>query len=170
MTVGRSQSVAERASLDFEGFFRSEYGQLFKTMYLVVGDAAEAEGIAQEAMARAYERWDRVAQADSPSAYLYRIAFNLQRSRLRRIAVALRKRHLLASSASIPDPTGIRAEALAALRSVPATQRAALVLVEWFGFTSEEAGRLLGIEPASVRGRVHRAKESLRRRFGDDDA
>jgi DNA-directed RNA polymerase specialized sigma24 family protein len=53
-------------------------------------------------------------------------------------------------------------DVLAALRTLPRTQLEALLLVEWLGMTSEEAGRILGIDPASVRGRIHRAREALR--------
>jgi RNA polymerase sigma-70 factor (ECF subfamily) len=55
-----------------------------------------------------------------------------------------------------------RVDVLAALRTLPRTQLEALLLVEWLGMTSEEAGRILGIDPASVRGRIHRAREALR--------
>ncbi|MGH2637435.1 MAG: RNA polymerase sigma factor, partial [Actinomycetota bacterium] len=51
----------------------------------------------------------------------------------------------------------------------PRTQREVLVLVEWLGYTAEEAGGVLGIEPASVRGRLHRARKSLRARYGGSD-
>jgi RNA polymerase sigma-70 factor, ECF subfamily len=62
-----------------------------------------------------------------------------------------------------------RLDALAALALLPATQRAAVVLVDWAGMTAEEAGRVLGIQPVSVRGRLHRARAVLRQRIGDAD-
>lgn len=46
----------------------------------------------------------------------------------------------------------------------PGPQREALVLIEWLGYSAEEAGPLLGIQAASVRGRLHRAREGLRQR------
>jgi DNA-directed RNA polymerase specialized sigma24 family protein len=42
------------------------------------------------------------------------------------------------------------------------SQRQALVLVEMVGMTAEEAGRVLGIEPVSVRVRISRARAALR--------
>lgn len=64
-----------------------------------------------------------------------------------------------------------RQEILTALHSLPLAQREALLLVEWMGMSSEEAGRVLGIAPGSVRGRVHRARLALRERAGGvDDA
>ena len=72
---------------DFEAFFRAEYRTLCQALVLLVGDPLEAEEIAQETMTRVLERWDRVGVMDSPMGYAYRTALNLQRKRLRRLAV-----------------------------------------------------------------------------------
>jgi RNA polymerase sigma-70 factor (ECF subfamily) len=58
--AARHALVSQSAALDFEEFFRAEYGRLVRTVYLLTRNGAEAEEIAQEAMARTYERWDRV--------------------------------------------------------------------------------------------------------------
>jgi len=163
MAVAHSQ---EQEGLDFEWFFHSEFDRLFQTLLLVVGDRPEAEELVQEGMARVYERWDRVRRADSPTAYLYRTAFNLNRTRLRRLGVRIRKAHLLHRTEADPgqDPARIaelRNDVLEALAALPPSQREALVLVDWLGMDAEELGRVLGIEAASVRGRLHRARESV---------
>lgn len=61
-----------------------------------------------------------------------------------------------------------RLEVLRAVASLPRTQREALVLVEWLGLGAEEAGGILGNAAASVRGRCHRARATLRERFGGE--
>lgn len=151
----------------FESFFEAEYERLLRTMYVLCRNRTEAEDLAQAAMVRAFERWDAVKEAASPRAYLYRLAFNLHRGVLRRAALAIR--HRQPDPLPPEDPAAIaetRYEILCLLRSLPRTQREALLLVEWLGMTSEEAGRVLGIEAESVRGRVHRARSALRSRFG----
>jgi len=156
--------------LDFEAFFETEFERLFQTLYLICGDRAEAEDLAQETMARLYERWDRVTAAENPSAYLYTSAFNLHRRRLRRLVLSRRTNSK--PNESSPDPAHVvetRTEVLRLLASLPRAQREALVLVEWLGLTTEEAGRVLGIEAVSVRGRLHRARAALRERFGGID-
>ena len=60
-------------------------------MWLLTRDRQEAEEVTQEAFLRLWERWDRIADAPDPVAYLYRTALNVWRSRLRRVAVAARK-------------------------------------------------------------------------------
>jgi RNA polymerase sigma-70 factor, ECF subfamily len=153
----------------FESFFRAEYTRLGRALYLVTGDAAEAEDLAQEAMVRVYERWDRLSVGPSPVGYLYRTALNLHRSRGRRLAVRIRH---AARSSPAADPLSAaddRDELGRMLSSLPETQRVALVLMEWLGMSADEASRALGIEPVSVRVRVSRAKAALRELAGEKE-
>ena len=151
---------------DFDTFFAIEYRRLFEVLYLLTRDRAEAEDLAQEAMARAYERWSGI---HDPTRYVYRTAFNLHRTLRRRLAVAVRKRTELLPPADDADAVERRLDVLAALALLPATQRAAVVLVDWAGMSAEEAAPVLGIQPVSVRGRLHRARAALRQRIGDAD-
>jgi RNA polymerase sigma-70 factor, ECF subfamily len=153
--------------LEFEEFFRAEYPGLVRAFYVLTADQAEAEELAQEAMVRAYERWDRVGTMESPAGYLYRTGVNLNRHRLRHLAV--RARRLLAMTRDAPSEQvpGVRREIAEAIASLSGGQREAFMLVEWLGLNAEEAGRVLGIAPASVRSRVHRAKAALRARLSD---
>ena len=136
---------------------------------VLAGDPAAAEDLAQEAFARTFERWGRVRTMQSPAGYVYRTAVNLQRKRLRRLAVALRRQPDQRSS---PDPAAVataHADVLAAVRSLPRSQREALMLVEWLGMDAAEAGRWLRIDPGSVRTRLHRARNSLREQLEERD-
>lgn len=165
--TGLSVTDVPRQDLAFEGFFEAEYARLVRALYLVTGDPAEAEELAQEAMVRVYARWDTVGLIDSPTGYLYRTALNLHRSRVRRLKVRARR---LVSPAPAVDPAvaaEVRDELGRALASLPDGQREALVLVEWLGMDAEEAGRALGIQAGAVRVRLSRARAALRERFGE---
>jgi RNA polymerase sigma factor (sigma-70 family) len=162
----RGSDDVKAAAGTFEEFFRIEYPRLAKAILLVTGDASEAEDLVQEAMARVLERWERVQGMQFPAAYVYRVAVNLHRRRLRR-----RVREPIAPSegGSPPDPADLAVSGdtvLRTLRSLSPDQRAALVLVEWLDLSPEQAGRVLGIKPASVRGRLHRARRTLQERLG----
>ena len=93
--------AALERSASFEEFFRTEFERLFQVLYLSMGSRIEAEELAQQAMARAYARWERVREMASPAGYVYRTAFNLNRRRLRR--ESFRPRRWLGPAAS-PDP------------------------------------------------------------------
>lgn len=152
-------------SLEFEVFYRAEYPGLVRAMFLLVPDVDEAQELAQEAMVRVYERWDRVAVMASPGGYLYRVAANLNRRRLRSLSV--RARRLLALGTGLRDvePDQSRMELAEAIASLSLRLREAFMLVEWLGMSSDEAARVLHIAPASVRSRVHRARRELRSRL-----
>lgn len=146
----------------FDRFFADEYQRLARALFIVAGDPVEAEDLAQEAMVRVLERWDRVASFESPIGYLYRTALNLHRSRLRRVSLGLVRR-----ARSVPrlDPIAAaddRDELARMLMVLPAGQREALALVEWLGMSAEDASHVLGIAPVSVRVRLSRAKTTLR--------
>jgi RNA polymerase sigma-70 factor (ECF subfamily) len=168
MNETRVQTVteAQEEELSFSAFFEANYEPLFQTIFLAIGDRGEAEDLAQEAMVRAFEHWDRVVAADDAARYVFKIAFNLNRSRLRRLLSSRRRESM---EEAPQDPGSIserRSEILRVLSSLPKTQQEALLLVEWLGMSAEEAGAMLGIEAVSVRGRLHRARSALRERFG----
>jgi RNA polymerase sigma factor (sigma-70 family) len=155
---------------DFDAFYESKFSLLCQALYLVTGNAVEAEDLVQEAMARAFERWHRVCQMESPTAYVYTSALNLNRNRIRALAVRSRRR----SSADQLDADPAQAvegreAAIAALRALPRKQREALVLVEWLGLSPDQAGTALRIKPVSVRGRLHRARKQLEQAGGPDE-
>jgi RNA polymerase sigma factor (sigma-70 family) len=75
----------------FDQFFQAHHARLYGTLCLVTGDRAEAEDVMQDAFLKLWERWDRVREHPDPGGYLYRTAFNLFRSRLRRVARAARR-------------------------------------------------------------------------------
>lgn len=138
-------------------------------MYLVSGNRHEGEDLAQEAMVKVYERWERVRAMEDPAGYLFRIGLNARRSRLRRIATAA-KRALDRPDADPIDASDERDAIRRALRALPPGQREALVLTEWLEMTDEEASGVLGVKPVTVRVRVSRARPTLRRLLrGEDD-
>ena len=152
----------------FEDFFMAEHERLFKALYMLTGNRDEADDLAQEALLRAYERWDRVGAMDSPAGYVYRTALNLHRNRLRGLVVRARR---VFAAVPAEDLSGRRprAKTFGRLARLPRGQREALVLVDWLGLGSEEAGQMLGIDASSVRGRLHRAHATLRELLGGID-
>jgi RNA polymerase sigma factor (sigma-70 family) len=160
---------AAGTGLDFEEFFRAEYARLFQALLLLTGNAYEADDVTQEALIRAYERWDQVRTMDSPAGYVYRTALNLNRSRLRKLAVRARRVFAAPPIEDVSAAVAIKHDVRRELGALPDAQREALILIDWLGLGSDDAGRVLGIEASSVRGRLHRGRASLRQRLGDDD-
>jgi len=159
------QIVAE--PLSFEAFFDVEARTLFRRLCAVTGNSAEAEEIMQDAFLALWERWDRVGAIQDPTAYLYRTAMNAFRRRSRRAALAVRR-----ALSPAPDPAPFaeideQQDVVAALTELTPRQRAALVLTDVMDYSSEEAGRALGVKAGTVRGLASRARATLRRQVGE---
>lgn len=142
---------ASMRTSDFEEFFHAERDGLFGALVLITGNRHEAEEIAQDAFLALWERWDRVAGLENPTGYLYRTAMNDFRKRRRRAALAVRRAIHLAPHEDLFAQADARQIVSQALAGINRRQRAALVLTELLGFTSEEAARALGIRPVTVR-------------------
>jgi RNA polymerase sigma-70 factor (ECF subfamily) len=153
----------------FEEFYEAQHVRLGRALYLLTGSASEADELAQEALVRVYERWDRVGQMASPEGYLFRTAMNLHRSRIRWLTSRARQLVQPVPSDDPADVVQARDSITRALASLPAGQRGAVVLVEWVGMDQEEAARALGITAGSLRTRLSRARAALRQERGDDD-
>ena len=70
--------------MTFEDFFRRHYGEVVRSMRLMVGDPERAEELAQEAFTRACRHWRRVSRLDNPAAWVYVVACNEARRGWRR--------------------------------------------------------------------------------------
>ena len=60
----------------FTAFVATHSTALYRTAYLLTGNAGRAEDLVQETLTRLYPRWDRVIAADSPIAYVRRSLAN----------------------------------------------------------------------------------------------
>jgi RNA polymerase sigma-70 factor, ECF subfamily len=150
----------------FEAFFEAEHRQLFRSLVLITGDRQEADDVAQEAMVRMLERWDRVERMEEPKAYLYRTALNLNRNRHRgRIRGQRRAMDLGQVVRDAGEEVANRLDVMRALDALTIEQRIAVVLVDFLGFDSQAAGRMLGADATAVRARVHRGRAVLRERL-----
>jgi RNA polymerase sigma-70 factor (ECF subfamily) len=162
-------SEAEPA-ISFDVFYSALFVPLFRSMLLLNGNAAEAEDVTQEAFVRVLERWESVSRMEAPNAYLFRTALNLERNRLRR---AWRR------SRRVPEERDVkqdfsqeaveRADVLRVLRGLSREQREAIVLMDFLGMTSEEAGRVASVSAEALRARLHRARAAMRKELIADE-
>jgi RNA polymerase sigma-70 factor (ECF subfamily) len=163
--AAESAALANEAGLEFEAFFDREKARLFQALCVVTRNRFEAEELTQEAFMAVYERWDRVGAMDDPTGYLFRTAMNTFRSWRRRSALAAKRAmRLMPSDDSIVhiEEQDMMARALASLTE---RQRAAVVLIDLMGYSSEEVGRMLGVDASTVRSHIKRAHAELKTRM-----
>lgn len=153
----------------FEGFFERNHVRLLRGLYLVTGSPQEAEEVMQDAFLAVWERWDRVRGMDDPTGYLFRTAMNRSRSRLRRATRAARRTVGLVEGRDAFAEVDDRETLGRALAAVSPRQRAALVLTEYLGYPSEEAGRILGIKAVTVRALASQGRAAMKTELESDD-
>jgi RNA polymerase sigma-70 factor (ECF subfamily) len=146
----------------FEDFFEAHRHRLFGAMCLVTGNRSEAEEVTQDAFLRVWERWEHVSTLDDPGAYLFRVTMNVFRNRLRRAGLATRKVLSLTPSGDDLAAVEDRDEIVRALRPLPPRQRAAVVLTSYLDYSSEDAGRILGIRASTVRALATQGRAGVR--------
>jgi RNA polymerase sigma-70 factor (ECF subfamily) len=158
------------ASRTFENLYDAESQTLFRRLWLITGNRAEAEELMQDAFLKVWERWEWVDEMDDPVGYLYRTAMNLFRKRHRRAALAIRRTLRFAPARDDFADADERETVRRVLSTLPARQRAALVLTELLGFSTDEAGRALGVKASTVRSLTRHGRESFRHAMEVDDA
>ncbi|HVX46388.1 MAG TPA: SigE family RNA polymerase sigma factor [Mycobacteriales bacterium] len=154
---------------EFSRFVAARSPELLRLAYLLSADSSGAEDILQTALVRAYLRWDRIST--NPEAYVRRIVATTVIDERRR---PFRRRET--AHAELPETpagaepyTGIDArDALRrALKSLPARQRAAVVLRHWAAMEPAQVAEVLGCSVGTVRSQTARGLEKLRAAYAE---
>src|SRR5687767_12579604 len=87
----RISEVVDGAVAGFETWYVSEHPRVLAALTWVAGDPDVAADATDEAFARAYADWRRVERMASPGGWVYRVALNVVRRRMRRAAFEQRR-------------------------------------------------------------------------------
>jgi RNA polymerase sigma-70 factor (ECF subfamily) len=146
--------------------------------YAMLGSRQDAEDVAQEAFVRAFRSLPRFEKRAKFSSWLYQIAINLCRDRLKSRSRQARpaEEELLANLDAGPDeqaPRVVLQEELGqkmadAVNRLPVLYREAFVLRHLQGVDYAEIGAITGIPADTVRVRAYRARELLRELLSKD--
>jgi RNA polymerase sigma-70 factor (sigma-E family) len=146
----------------FREFVRGRFESLRALAFVTCGDWQSAEDAVSGALARLYLKWDKVA---TPDAYARTMVV---RAAIRETRRPWRREHSAGDAlpeVAAPDRAGDVDERLrltAALRHVPARQRAVLVLRFLEGLSVEETAEVLGCRTGTVKSQSARGLEKLR--------
>jgi RNA polymerase sigma-70 factor (sigma-E family) len=146
--------------------YDTEYRSLVRISVVLVGDVGTAEEVVQECFIAMYAAWRRLKNVDKAVNYLRRSVVNRSRSVLRRRIVA--DKHVPKHEPDMPSAeqgaiTQLeRAAVIAALRSLPARQREAIMLRYYLDLSEEEVADAMRISRGAVKSHTARAKAALR--------
>ena len=152
------------SNLDFEAFFAEHHDPVVRALTLALADRARAEDAAQEAFAKSYRQWRRVAMMDRPVAWVYVVALNGARRVLRREFGAPAPDPL----GPTPDPAGAATARVAvrdALALLAPRQRVAIVLRYLADLQVTEVAAAMGCSVGTAKSTLHTALARLRVEF-----
>jgi RNA polymerase sigma-70 factor (sigma-E family) len=139
--------------------------------YYLSGDPERARDLVQDAFVRVAGRFAYLRQPDRFETYLRRTIFNLHTSRLRRLRLereyVAREGGRIAHSHVDPDPAE-HDEVWSAILSLPARQRAAVVLRYYEDLSERESAEILQCSVGALNQLVVRASASLRTTIGEE--
>lgn len=170
MDIGVSEPATAVERDGFVDFYRAWFPRVARAAALIVRDVEGGQEIAQEAFMRLWARRDRFRSNEHARNFVFRAALNGARShlrRMRRLRLFLERRTTESSDGGSVQATD-RIAVFEALKALSVRQRECLVLVDYLGYDAASAGRLLGIQPATVRVQLMRGRERLRRELGEE--
>jgi RNA polymerase sigma-70 factor (sigma-E family) len=150
---------------EFLDFVKSRAAPLHRMAYLLCGDWHLADDLVQETLAKSFRHWHRVQRADNPDAYVRRMLVNEARRHWRRHRNATGPVDVTAHEPGVPDAAAAitnRVALFQALLSLPARQRATVVLRYLEGMSERETAAVLGCGEGTVKSQTSRALGSLR--------
>ena len=150
---------------EFDAWYRELHPRLVTTPIAVLGNVDVARDAADEAFARAFERWTRVSAMESVDGWTYRVAYNVARRHWRRRTLEHRLLRTRTPDASMPGPAG---ELWSVVRELPTRQALAVSLRHVGQLTEQEIADVMGIKRGTVSATLRTAYDSLRIRIADD--
>jgi RNA polymerase sigma factor (sigma-70 family) len=157
----------------YEQIMREHQGIAFRTAYLVAGNAADAEEATQDAFLKAYRALGRFRPGAPFRPWLLQIvaneARNRRRSAGRRQVLELRVAAESSPGDAAPSPEGSlldaerRSALLAALETLREEDRLVIACRYFLDLSEAETAAALGIRQGTVKSRVSRSLERLRR-------
>jgi RNA polymerase sigma-70 factor (sigma-E family) len=154
---------------EFAEFVAARGAALQRTAYLLVGDWALAEDLVQTALIKTYLAWRRMDGIEAVEPYTRKVLVNTATSWWRRRWRGERPSARLPER-PVPDGADQRAEhdrVWRVIRSLPARQRAVVVLRFYEDLPEVETARLLNISVGTVKSQTVRALATLRDRLGE---
>ncbi len=145
---------------EVERLYRDQGGRVWSAVFAHAGDRGVADDAVAEAFAQLLRRGDDVRDA---TAWVWTAAFRLAAGELKR-----RSRF----SPNVPErayePESADTRVIAAIRTLPERQRAAVLLRYYADRPVTEVAKALGVRASTARVHLHRARNRLKELLGEE--
>jgi RNA polymerase sigma-70 factor (ECF subfamily) len=173
----------------FEAFVRRYQDMVFATAVRLLGNASEAEDVAQSVFLKAFQRFGAIADSPSAGGWLKTVTRNACLNHLTRYRARWRLFSEMGGQGNEGSAQGYEASLAAdespalllereeeqegleqALRRLPEHQRVPLVLFHLEDMSYQEIAGMLGISLAKVKTDIHRGRQALRQHLSTHHA
>ena len=155
--------VVDTAIVGFEAWYLREHPKVVAALTWVAGDPHVATDATDEAFARAYADWRKVGTMASPGGWVYRVALNVVRRRMRRAALERRTIKPPAEVAEVVDR-----EIWTVVQQLPERQRVAVVLRYLLDLPEKDVAIAMGISRGTVASALAAARLRLASWLGEE--
>lgn len=144
----------------FEAWYLQTHRRVISLVLVACDDVDVAADSADEAFARALDRWGRVESMRSPEAWVCRVALNVMRRRMRRRTLEQRLVGRQPPRGGADEPI-VHPELWAAIRRLPERQRLAVLLRYVADLSEADIADAMGIARGTVSSSLAAARASL---------
>lgn len=174
------RALRRRDEAAFTELVRAYQHKVFAVVYRIVGDREEAEDVAQEVFVAVFKYIDSFRGSSKFSTWLYRIAVNRAKNRVKYLARRARAKHQTfeeSSEAQARDSGGYQSlpgpdeRAMgnelnriinAGLRALSQEHREVVVLRDVEDLSYQEIAQVLELAEGTVKSRLYRARAALK--------
>lgn len=155
---------------DFDEFYRAHRDEIGRALVFTLRDPSLGHEAVDEAMTKAYQRWDSLGSTSNPAGWVYvvglRWALSWRRGRRRE-----RNREVLLASTepdTVDQNEAAYVDLMDALGELPLDQRKVVVCRFSLGLSVRETADALDIREGTVKSRLARGVERLRELTTDE--
>ncbi|GIG04550.1 RNA polymerase sigma factor [Catellatospora coxensis] len=146
---------------EFDAFYAACAGRVVGHVYALTGNRSEAEDAVAEAFTRAWQRWPAVREADSPEAWVRRVASRIAVSSWRKAFNRIRAHRRAAVDTSVPGLTEDHVALLQALQRLSAAERRAVVLHHLNDLSVADVAAEMGKPVGTVKTYLARGRRAM---------
>jgi RNA polymerase sigma-70 factor (ECF subfamily) len=155
---------------DFEQLVRENQRMIYQLALSVVGNAADAQDVSQDAFVRAYAKLDRLTDPQRFRAWICRIVRRMALNHVRANARSRRREEMSLNDAvtvvdveAMAEDREFQRQVNAAVDRLPEKLREVVLLCAIEELEPSAVAGMLGIPPGTVRSRLHYGRKHLLR-------
>lgn len=163
MTEELARRVCSGDESAYEEFVRKQWPHAVRTCWLILRNTHDAEEAAQDAFVNVYKHRRDLQDAQKFNAWFYRILMNAakQRRRSRKWFTLFKQEDTMADTSDRMADTDLKLSIQAAMESLAAEERMAVVLCYYCGLTDREAASSVDWTLGTYKWRLAKARKRL---------